>query len=201
MKNNFLKCSQAKQDHFAFDISGPSSTYIEIGANRPVKGSNTYNLEVIAGWKGFSVELDKKYQKDWSVCLERKNQVYWTNAIEFDYATALQENGLPKHINYLSCDIEPPVNTFNALKRVIEQGISFDFISFEHDQYQCEEDYHTIANNFLSDYGYKIAVYDVYFKNNPANTFETWFVKDTIDFDTISYTEWLKSIDASQGKQ
>jgi len=192
--NDFKKCSQARQDHFAFSTTGTNGTYIEIGANRPAKGSNTYNLEVVAGWKGFSVELDSKYKKDWDVCVERKNTVYWEDAITFDYEKALISNSLPKHINYLSCDIEPPVNTFSALKRVIEQGISFDFISFEHDRYQSDKDFHTIANNFLSGYGYKIAVYDVYFKNNPSNVFETWFIKNTIDFDTVSYSEWLTTL-------
>jgi hypothetical protein len=200
IKNNFKKCSQAKQDHFAFDIVGPNGTYIEIGANRPGKGSNTYNLEVAAGWKGFSVELDTKWQAAWNECAERKNPIYWQDAITFDYEKTLANNSLPKHINYLSCDIEPPINTFNALKRVIEQGISFDVISFEHDQYQCDEDFHTVANTFLSRYGYKVAVYDVYFKN-PTNTFETWFIKDTVDFKTVSYSEWLVSITSYQEKQ
>jgi hypothetical protein len=201
IKNNFLKkCSQARQDRFAFNISGSNGTYIEIGAHQPSKRSNTYNLEVMAGWKGFSVELDTKYQQSWKDCTERKNPVYWGDAITFDYANALSINSLPKHINYLSCDIEPPVNTFSALKRVIEQGISFDFISFEHDRYQCSEDYHTIANEFLSNYGYKVAVYDVYFKV-PTNVFETWFVKDTVKFDTISYANWLATIAASQETQ
>jgi len=199
--NDFKKCSQAKQDHFAFNTTGSNGTYIEIGANRPCKGSNTYNLEVIAGWTGFSVELMTKYQADWKNCVERKNTIYWTDAITFDYEKALKENKLPKHINYLSCDIEPPINTLNALKRVIEQGISFDFISFEHDRYQSNEDFHTIANDFLSSYGYKIAVYDVYFKNNPSNVFETWFVKDTIEFDTTSYAAWLTSTVAFREKR
>jgi hypothetical protein len=123
--------------------------------------------------------------------------VYWEDAITFDYEKALISNLLPKHINYLSCDIEPPVNTFSALKRVIEQCISFDFISFEHDRYQCSEDYLTIANEFLSNYGYKVAVYDVYFEV-PTNVFETWFVKDIVKFDTISYADWLATIAASQ---
>lgn len=192
--NDFKKCSQARQDHFAFNTTGTAGTYIEIGANRPLKGSNTYNLEVVAGWKGFSVELNSKYKKDWDICVERNNPVYWEDAITFDYEKTLISNSLPKHINYLSCDIEPPVNTFSALKRVIDQGINFDFISFEHDRYQSDEDFHTIANNFLSGYGYKIAVYDVYLKNNPSNVFETWFIKNTINLDTVSYSEWLTTL-------
>ena len=52
------------------------------------------------------------------------------DALTFDYSKLAK-----KHFNYLSCDINPTGNTFTALKRAIESGITFDIITFEHDYY------------------------------------------------------------------
>ena len=48
----------------------------------------------------------------------------------------------------------------------------------------------TSKTNFLKSYGYKVAVSDVYTESN--NLFETWFVKEHIDFNSCTYTEWIK---------
>lgn len=188
------KLSQANQDLFALSLIGSNGTYIEIGANRPLKNSNTYNLEVLNNWKGFGVELDSSHQSFWAKSPERKNRIYWENACTFDYVSALQENNLPLHINYLSCDIEPPYNTFEALKQVTGQGVTFDCITFEHDLYNYSEtDYNVVATEYLLSKGYKVAVTDVYY-DTPANHFETWFVRNDIDFKKISFDEWKEKM-------
>lgn len=191
MKKFNKRCSQARQDRFVMSLIGESGTYIEIGANHPLLMSNSYNLEVHGKYKGFSVELNTNFQQAWRECSERSNPVYWENALLFDYVSACKQNKMKKHVNYLSCDIEPPENTFNALKRVIGQGVTFDIITFEHDRYQSEENYHEKAFDFLKEYGYKIAVYDVWHKH-PSRIFETWFVNSSIDFETKSFDEWYK---------
>lgn len=185
-----MSISQAFQDKFAFDIIGPNGTYIEIGSHKPVKNSNTYMLEVEHNWQGIGIELDTTYQRFWTKHPERKNKIYWESALDFNYVAALQENNLPLHINYLSCDIEPPFNTFAALKCVIEQGITFDCITFEHDLYNYSaEDYNEIATTYLIEKGYKVAVSNVYCKN-PENHFETWFVRNDLEFTPIDFKDW-----------
>ena len=73
--------SHAFQDNFALQISkGKVGTYIEIGANLPRKGSNTFNLEVENGWAGFSIELDKNLKSFWDNSVNRKNKIYWDDA-------------------------------------------------------------------------------------------------------------------------
>lgn len=188
------KRSQSYQEFFAFSIAGPSGTYIEIGAFKPVSKSNTYALETDQGWKGFSLELNEKYKVHWKECTERKNPVCWENAITFDYVAQLEKMKMPKRINYLSCDIEPPANTFAALKRVIEQGIEFDCITYEHDNYANKggEDFNIIATEYLESKGYKVAVTDVYASGNKDAIFETWFVKSDIEFIPTTFDQWKK---------
>jgi hypothetical protein len=196
--------SQLMQDIFALTVS-KNKTYIEIGAYLPIKSNNTFLLEQ-QGWKGFSLELDKESKELlWLNEKQRKNQIYWENALTFDYAKALKENDLPMHLGYLSCDIEPPINTFNALKRTIEQGISFDCITFEHDKYCSEIDYDPIVTEYLTKHGYKVAVNDVYRirkykvegqkkKEHRKCSMETWFVHESIDFKTMSFDAWRQSL-------
>lgn len=184
--------SQAFQDLFAYQIC-KNKTYIEIGANRPIKRNNTYLLEN-KGYKGYSIEFNTKWQRFWNKA-QRKNNIYFTDAITFDYLQANQENNLTNKIGYLSCDIEPVTNTFSALKRVINQGIEFECITFEHDIYQSDIDLREKVNSFLFKNNYKIAVNDVYLYPDTNKVFETWYVHNSVDFKECSFDNWLKTID------
>ena len=195
--------SQLKQDIFAFDTA-ISKTYIEIGASHPVKINNTYLLEQ-SNWKGFSIELDTSKKDHWDSS-DRNNKIYWDDAITFDYLQALEENNLPNHIGYLSCDIEPPINTFAALQKVIAQGVTFDCITFEHDKYQSDIDYDPIVKEYLQNNGYKVAVDNVFRmrkyrlesnkpKINKTCYMETWFVNESIYTKTLDYIDWKKLYD------
>lgn len=189
---NLLEYSQAGQDYFALSVVTNNKTYIEIGANDFRKSNNTYPLEVNHNWLGFSLELNqKKFKRAWECQTERTNKIYWENAITFDYAQAVKENKMPSHVGYLSCDIEPAENTLLALKKVITDGIEFDCITFEHDYYKNNSNYHDQAVNFLKDYGYKVAIPNVFAMNKPNRVFETWFVKDDIEYQPVDYNTWL----------
>jgi hypothetical protein len=195
--------SQAHQDLFAL-TTAKNKTYIEIGAFDPIKWSNTYRLEM-NDWKGFGIEFVTDMKHAWDQISERKNKVYFENALTFNYINAIEENNLGTHIGYLSCDIEPPQNTFAALKRVIEQGITFDCITFEHDKYQSEVDFDSEVRKYLSKFGYKVAVEDVYFITGKKlkNYFETWFVNEDIEFLPESFDQWkfhkLKNVKRNKG--
>jgi hypothetical protein len=189
----FNKSAEAKVDRFAYGLSGANGTYIEIGASKPVQRSNTVALER-QGWKGFGIEFDPRLQPLWPDC--RTNHIYWADATKFDYIAAAKEQGLPDRINFLQVDIEPPENTFAALKLAVESGLTFDFIAFEHDVYCQDVDYNVIATDYLLTKGYKVAVYNVCSqrKRNPGvwSHIETWYVKNDIPFETMEFFDWKK---------
>ena len=185
--------SQSGQDQFAYNISGKNGIYLEIGAHHPIINSNTYLLEVECGWKGLSVEFDQKFKKSWDESKTRQNPIIWENAFTVDYKSYFKEYSFPERINYLSCDIEPPINTLNILKKIIEVGLSFDFISFEHDRYNSGDRIEKLSYDFLLNRGYKIGVKDVYSRNKKYKVYETWFINNDISFDEIIY-ENLKKI-------
>ena len=182
--------SEAGQDIFALNLIGKNGTYLEVGGFKPKLDSNTYILETQNNWRGVTIEFKKELQPLWNSCKERKNRIYFEDALKFDYKTALEENNLPLHLNYLSCDIDPRDKTFEALKKILKEGLSFDFISFEHDDYTSDESYHKLASEYLIPKGYKIAVNNIYPKNKKNKIFETWFVNSKINFEPIEFSEW-----------
>lgn len=190
---NRFEYSQVGQDVFALNLFGKNGTYLEIGAFQPILDSNTYLLEVKNNWKGLSIELRESLKPKWKGCKERINPVYFQDALKFDYKLKIIENNLPLHMNYFSCDIDPAKNTFAALKRVIDQGMSFDYISFEHDDYLNEESYHKIACDYLIPKGYKVAIENIFPKNKTNKIFETWFINKDINFKKIEFIEWKKN--------
>ena len=180
--------SQVGQDLFALQTA-KHNTYIEIGAADPVKLSNTFLLEK-KGWSGFSLELNTKFKQDWESI--RTNKCFYENAVDFSY-------DVKDRIGYLSCDINPPELTLKALMNVIDQGIVFDCITFEHDDYWREEKGFTetcnAAKEYLDGKGYKIAVDNVFAMRRRKLWYgechyETWYVNKDIDFKTIEYREW-----------
>ena len=188
--------SQAMQDIFVYNVVGPGGTYIEIGAYKPASKNNTYVLETALGYRGFSVELDQRWQDAWAQCTERRNPIVWADALTFDYAAHCEQMNLPKHISYLSCDIEPPTNTLQALKQVIGQGITFDCITFEHDRSNpgfadlLDLDIEAQATEFLAQHGYRVAVSDVATNKNPDYVFETWYVRQDLPWSTMTFQSW-----------
>ena len=95
-------------------------------------------------------------------------------------------------IDFLSCDIDPQNLTFLALKKVITDGVYPKAIVFETDFYKEKNDYSRLAEKFLLDYEYKIAVKNIYSNLKKNKIFETWFIKKNINFETIDYNKWVK---------
>ena len=181
--------SQSFQDIFALEVC-KNKTYIEIGANRPIKRNNSFLLEQ-NNFAGYSIEYNTKWKRYWDKS-KRKNKIYFADAITFDYINANKENKIPNSVGYLSCDIEPVTNTFSALKKVIESGVNFECITFEHDVYQSSVDLRYKVDSFLQKRGYKIAVSDVYLYPEKTKIFETWYVNQNVYFEPCTFEQWIK---------
>jgi len=183
--------SQVGQDLFALQVS-KHKTYIEIGAADPIKLNNTYLLEK-QGWTGFSLEIDSKFEQDWKQ--QRINPCYYTDAVNYSYDNNTR-------LGYLSCDINPPELTLEALKNVIEQGVSFDCITFEHDDYWREErgfaETCNAAKEYMHSRGYKIAVDNVFAMRRRKSWYgechyETWYINQDLEFETLQYRDWASN--------
>ena len=182
--------SQSGQDQFAYNLIGKNGTYLEIGGHDPIKNSNTYNLETKCDWKGLSIEFDLFHKNAWEKSQERNNKILWQDAFKINYLEELNKVGISNEIDYLSCDIEPPGNTFKILKLLIENNLQFSFISYEHDKYNSGDKYEKLSKEFLLKHGYKIAIDNVYSRNKKYKIYETWFINNKINFQKIEYQNW-----------
>tara|TARA_Y200000002_G_C22527625_1_gene598372 strand:+ start:263 stop:892 length:630 start_codon:yes stop_codon:yes gene_type:complete len=189
-KNRNDNFSQSGQDQFAYNLSGFDGNYLEIGAHDPIINSNTYNLEVKCRWKGLSIENDKSFKESWNKLNVRKNEVIWDDAFKINYSKLVKDKNFPDRFDYLSCDIEPAENTFNILKKIINSGLSFNYISFEHDKYNIGNKYEGLSIDFLNEFNYKVAITDVYSRRKKYKIYETWFVNSDINFLKTDYETW-----------
>ena len=170
-KKDPSKYSQSGQDKFAYNLSGQKGFYLEIGASHPLNDSNTYRLEIDCEWKGLSVEYNKHFKQFWDQCPERLNEIIWKDAFDIDYEALVKENKIPK--------------------KIINQNLKFDFISFEHDKYKIGNKYEILSEEFLLKKNYKVAIRNVYSRSKKYKIYETWFVHKSISFNEISYKAWL----------
>ena len=183
--------SQSYQDIFAVETC-KHNTYIEIGGHHPVISNNTFLLESLS-WQGFSIEIDRsQWWKHWAY--HNRRNIHFIDVFNYDFD---QHAG---HYGYLSIDILGSTTTYKALQHIVEAGCTFDSITFEHDYYRFKDSTKQVVEDYLLDKGYKVAVYDVtpvrYIPEGlEVGVFETWFVKDDIEFEPVSFVEWQEQRD------
>lgn len=174
--NNKPTYSQAGQDLFVIEMLNEKNNgvYLEIGGSHPFESSNTYLLEKKYGWRGISFEIDEKIADFYNSY--RKNNCIVSDATITDYVEILTKNQFPLVIDYLSIDIEPSYNTYNALLKLPLDQFRFNVITYEHERYLSGEKYMELSRKYLSGLGYKLIVANV--KSN-GRDFEDWWVDPT----------------------
>lgn len=145
--------SQSGQDKFAFEACGciREGSYLEIGAGPWRMFNNTYVLAREFDWAGISVEIDPHYVSEW---LKHRPK----DTIVHGDATTLNYNG---YVDYLSIDIEPAEQSLAVLKRILDQGVRFKALTFEHDVYCSGPAVREESRRLLSEAGYQLARGDV----------------------------------------
>ena len=183
----FDSYSHAAQDLFvllmhSFKLSG---SYVEIGAQDPIKNSNTYLLEKDYGWRGLSLELREDYSLYCN--LRRSNPCYQLDAITADYDRLFKDNHLPERVDYLQVDIDPASACLAALKKIPHANYRFSVITFEHDAYQGDLEVMLESRKFLENLGYVLLAKNVNFK---GLDFEDWWI-DPLCFPNLSVFDGL----------
>jgi len=159
--------SQANQDVFVYHMTNYKvGTYLEIGASHPVYINNTYLLEE-KGWSGLSIDNDNQNEMLWAE--KRKNPLIITDAMTFDYSKINQ-----MYFDYLQLDIEPPLNTYKALLRIMESKKEFGIITYETDSY-FDSTFVEPSRKVLQDLGYTLILPDV---QCSFGAFEDWYINE-----------------------
>jgi hypothetical protein len=171
-----------QQDLFVLSLLNgkENGSYLEIGGHHPVIVNNTYLLEKLFNWKGVSVEIDTNFSNLFPE--HRSNPVVNGDAMIQDYDDILTGLNLGHVIDYLSVDIEPPENTFTALKKIPHDKFRFRVITFEH----CAMDgpsgeiVRDECREFLSNLGYELLINEVGNQDlqdpNLVHSVEDWWI-------------------------
>ena len=136
--------SQIGQDEFVLNTfkkylkRRKKGTFLDIGCHDFSYISNTYFLEKEHNWHGVGVDIEEKHQQGWID--NRKQSVFVAgDATIIDYSQLLAANNMPKVIDYLSLDLEPPPLTFKALQRLFESDYIFNIVTYETDYYREDQ--------------------------------------------------------------
>ena len=170
LKKNY---SQVWQDIFALVVNDAKrdGTFLEIGGGQPFIGNNTWLLEKKYNWSGVSVELDSELAAMWVD--ERPNTVFiHGDALEVPY----HDLDLPKTVDYLSLDLEPPEVTLEALKKIPFDKITFKCVTYEHDMYR-QWDGCIDHRDIFSEHGYDLVGFQIH--NGPC-CMEDWYIHESV---------------------
>lgn len=187
--------SRSEQENFVISIFNKKRNgyYVELGANHPIEGNNTYILETKFDWKGVSFEILEKHQ---SLHKEvRSNPCLLEDARTFDYKKYFEQNNFPKQIDYLQVDIDEdwdmqgnilgdPSSSLHGLIQLPLNEYRFSVITYEHEalnNYKRNSD-RDAQREILSSYGYVLLV---------RNPHEDWWVDPKV-FHYQTFKGWFK---------
>jgi hypothetical protein len=112
-----------------------NGTFLDIGCHHYKDISNTYYLENELGWTGVGIDNECHFEQGW-VDNRPNSKFVCADAVTMDYDALLKANNMPLVIDYLSVDLEPPILTFAALKKLFETDYIFKVVTFETDFYR-----------------------------------------------------------------
>lgn len=110
-------------------------TFLDLGCYRPMVMNNTACMEVNHGWRGIAMDIDCSFSEEWATHRPRTKFICG-DALTVDWDALLQEHGMPNVIDFLSMDLEPPLLTWEAMKRFPLDKYRFNVIAYEHDGYR-----------------------------------------------------------------
>tara|TARA_R110000824_G_scaffold76035_3_gene192786 strand:- start:57 stop:572 length:516 start_codon:yes stop_codon:yes gene_type:complete len=131
--------------------------WVDIGCSTPIDLNNTYCMESQLGWRGISVDINPDCIGQWGDVGRELSGVICHNALTLDYSTAFKENELPKVIDYLSMDLEPPTLTLAALMKIPFDEYKFRCITFETDAYR-NMGTQDVSRDYLKSKGYSLVL-------------------------------------------
>jgi hypothetical protein len=167
--------SEAWQDMFVLTLFDGmrEGKYIEIGSGYPIYANNTYLLEREFGWRGISIDNQRKFTQ--KHILHRSHTALYADATTCDYIDLSQRCGFGDFFEYLSVDCGDPIVSLSALEKVITSGIRFGAVTFCHENHKHPESgVRMSARDVMRKNGYRLLVSNVSYGD--SDEYEDWFV-------------------------
>ena len=172
--------SQSGQDIFAYYMCETNNGYfLDFGSQGPIQINNTYLLEKM-GWDGISFDIqNQEYQM-------RKSKFICCDLTSVDINKILEDNKVPKLIDYISIDIDDDTEKF--IFNFPFDKYEFKVMTLEHDSYKNGIDSKNKYKKLLLDKGYSLVCNDVCVESKDVMTqflndsnlypFEDWYINN-----------------------
>lgn len=177
--------SHEQQDEFIYNLFGKKRNgfFLDISCGNPVIGSNSYSLEQYCDWDGFCFDIgDCETLFNWSQ--KRKAKFVNADATSADLTDFLISNTpADKVYDYISLDVDAAGTNLalQALQRVLDSGVKFKAMTFEHECYIHGPAIRDHAAYLLESRGYVPLFADVRLwgggiDDDSGATFEDWWI-------------------------
>jgi hypothetical protein len=174
--------SQAWQDLFVLTMldGKKNGSYVEIGANHPCYGSNTFALNEYFNFNGLSIDIED-FSSLWQAQRPLCNFVC-ADATTINYKELFDKLNISTQTDYLQIDVDPPEVSLQVLKQLPLDTHRFSVITFETDVWQGDTSVAEESRQLLKSYGYQLVVKNVACCNKDADgkliwyPFEDWWV-------------------------
>ena len=137
------------QDLFAYYLIGEKGYFLDFGCWMPQHCNNTKMLED-AGWTGLLFDADLSAIKQCQ--LLRSSPSFCTTILSDDFKQKFTSNLAQKEVDYISIDID--MDSLELLEYLIEYGVTFKCLTFEHNLYSQGDKYKKPAAEMLLAAGY-----------------------------------------------
>jgi hypothetical protein len=155
--NGIKYMSMEMQDQFAHILIGDNGNFLDLGSAHPFIGNNTAALENI-GWTGLAFELID-YLSDF-MNHHRKTPCFCIDVTEYSpFISIVRKYSNNGHFNYISLDVDSA--SVKCLELLLNYGITFDVMTFEHDSYLEGNQRKDESKKLLLNFGYQILFEDV----------------------------------------
>lgn len=174
--------SQAWQDLFVLTMldGKKNGSYVEIGANHPENGSNTFTLNRYFNFNGLSIDIEN-FSSHWDSKRPQCNFVC-ADATTIDYTELFNKSNVSTRTDYLQIDVDPPEVSLQVLKLLPLNTHRFSIITFETDVWQGDTSVTEESRQILKSHGYQLVVKNVACCNKDTDgkliwyPFEDWWV-------------------------
>lgn len=150
--------SLEQQDEFIVNLFNKKRDgfFLDISAGHPVVASNSYTLEQHFGWTGFAFDI-QDCEARWQWSGKRANSFVQSDATSAQLTEFLKKN-IPEDlvVDYISVDVDADGTSLSlaVLKRILDSGIKFKAMTFEHEKYMHGDEPRNESRQLLSSLGY-----------------------------------------------
>lgn len=138
------------QDLFVYYLIGDDGYFLDFGCWMPEHCNNTKMLED-AGWSGLLFDSDPRAI---TACNNvRKSKAFCTRILSEEFKEKFIANLKQKDVDYVSIDID--FDSLELLEYLVESGVVFKCLTFEHNFYNQGDKYKQPATKLLEKAGYK----------------------------------------------